>query len=97
MESLAKTISKQSIFTWTMLVLFIAFTVFLSLKTWNIQHSCSPMLGCPDTSICSRKIVKPSKQFCYRGKFKLPELPQFDLPKLSVPKLPKLQLPKFGQ
>ncbi len=69
--------------TWIAGLIFIGLTIFLILKTWNIQHSCNPIFGCPDTSVCSRKIAKPSKQFCYPGKLDLPELPNIPFPKFG--------------
>ena len=91
MESFSKTLFKQSMLPWITGIIFIGFTIILIIKTWNIQHSCNPMFGCPDTTICSRKTAKPSTQDCYRRNFKLPQIP---LPKVS--KFPKLKMPEFN-
>jgi hypothetical protein len=42
-----------------LLVFFICWTIFMGVTTWNIQHSCQPMIGQLDISISNQCIPEP--------------------------------------
>jgi len=89
---------KQSVINWLVTILFLGFTLFLGIQTWDIQNSYNPMFGCPDTKVYPKKQAPPNKKYCYdkKGEWEL-KLPDLKLPKLKLPdlKLPKLKLPDW--
>lgn len=62
---------KKSVINGLVAILFLGFTLFLGIQTWNIQNSYNPMVGCPDTKVYpNNKQVPVSKKYCYDKKLK---------------------------
>jgi hypothetical protein len=76
--------TSNSIFKGIVIILFVLSTVFLTVKTWQIQHSCQPMIGCASPKLqCSEDQDKGF--FCkitpkkFWENVKLPKLPSLNV------------------
>ncbi len=63
------------IVNWLSILLFVLFglgTILLGLKTWEIQQSANPMIGCPPPSNCINSSAKIKSKCCQAPLINLP-------------------------
>jgi hypothetical protein len=54
----------RSVVNWLSILLFGLGTILLGLKTWEIQQSANPMIGCPPPIICVNSSDRIKSKCC---------------------------------